>query len=218
MSESRHVDASIAEPGAGSVGAEPEEFSRRLLYGLSVGHAVKHFGQGAVLILVPEVKASLAVSDVAIGAMFGARDAASGVANVPAGLLTDMYRHRVPLLLIISMTLVGSAYLMIGLSSWYWLTFVALIVIGAGTSLWHAPAFAELAVRYPRRVGFAMAAHSSGAQIGNTTAPVLVGLLLGGIGHGVDLWLETTPWGVVVGLLLGIVVGFYELSKAVWKI
>jgi MFS family permease len=93
-----------------------------------------------------------------------------------------MYRHRVPLLLMISMALVGAAYLMIGLSSWYWLTLVALIVIGAGTSLWHAPAFSELAVRYPQRVGFAMAAHSTGAQIGNTTAPVLVGLLLGGIG------------------------------------
>ena len=52
------------------------------------------------------------------------------------------------------------------------------------------------------------------------TGYTLIGavLLLGGIGHGVDRWLETTPWGVVIGLLLGIVVGFYELSKAVWKI
>ena len=93
-----------------------------------------------------------------------------------------MYRHRVPLLLIVAMGLVGSAYLMIGLSSWYWLTLLALLVIGAGTSLWHAPAFSELAVRYPSRVGFAMAAHSTGAQIGNTTAPVTIGLLLGGVG------------------------------------
>lgn len=162
--------------------AATDERSRRLLYGISAGHGVKHFGQGAVLILVPEVKAALALSDVAVGAMFGARDAASGLANVPAGLLADMYRHRVPLLLMISMALVGSAYLMIGLSSWYWLTLVALMVIGAGTSLWHAPAFSELAVRYPKRVGFAMAAHSTGAQIGNTTAPVAIGVLLGGIG------------------------------------
>ena len=110
------IDASVSEPAA----VETEAPSRRLLYGLSAGHAVKHFGQGALLILVPEVKATLALSDVAVGAMFGARDAASGVANVPAGLLTDMYRHRVPLLLMISMALVGSAYLMIGLSSWYW--------------------------------------------------------------------------------------------------
>ena len=42
-------------------------------------------------------------------------------------------------------------------------------------------------------------------------------LLLGGIGHGIDRWTETAPWGVFIGLLLGIVVGFYELSKTVWK-
>ena len=172
------ADLTASETAEGEV----EEGSRGLLWGISAGHAVKHFGQGAILILVPEIRASLALSDVAVGAMFGARDAASGLANVPAGLLTDMYRHRVPLLLMVAMGLVGSAYLMIGLSSWYWLTLLALMVIGAGTSLWHAPAFSELAVRYPSRVGFAMAAHSTGAQIGNTTAPVTIGLLLGGVG------------------------------------
>jgi len=175
--------------------------SNRLLYGLSAGHGVKHFGQGAILLLIPEVKSTLDISDVAIGAMFGARDAASGLANVPAGLLTDMYRHRVPLLLMISMTFVGAGYLMIGLSSWYWLTLVALMVIGAGTSLWHAPAFSELAVRYPERRGFAMAAHSTGAQIGNTTAPVGIGLLLGGISYfGVE-W-AGLGWRTVAFLLV----------------
>ncbi len=182
-----------------AVASEPR--SNRLLYGLSAGHGVKHFGQGAVLLLIPEVKSTLALSDVAIGAMFGARDAASGLANVPAGLLTDMYRHRVPLLLMISMTFVGAGYLMIGLSSWYWLTLVALMVIGAGTSLWHAPAFSELAVRYPERRGFAMAAHSTGAQIGNTTAPVGIGLLLGGISYfGVE-W-AGLGWRTVAFLLV----------------
>lgn len=167
--------------------AAPARRSKRLLYGISAGHGVKHFGQAAVLLLVPEVKSALALSNVAIGAMYGARDAAAGLANVPAGLLTDMYRHRVPVLLMVSMAFVGCGYLMIGLSSWYWLTLLALMVIGIGTSLWHAPAFSELAVRYPERRGFAMAAHSTGAQIGNTAGPLGVGLLLGGIGYlGID--------------------------------
>jgi F0F1-type ATP synthase assembly protein I len=42
-------------------------------------------------------------------------------------------------------------------------------------------------------------------------------LLLGGIGYGVDAWQGTGPWGLVVGLLLGLVVGFYELARAVWR-
>lgn len=175
--------------------------SYRLLYGLSAGHAVKHFGQGAVLLLIPEVKSTLSISDVALGAMFGARDASAGLTNVPAGLLTDMYRHRVPLLLMISMTFVGAGYFMIGVSNWYWLTLIALMVIGAGTSLWHAPAFSELAVRYPERRGFAMAAHSTGAQIGNTTAPVGIGLLLGGVSYlGVE-W-AGLQWRTVAFLLV----------------
>ena len=42
-------------------------------------------------------------------------------------------------------------------------------------------------------------------------------LLLGGIGYAVDAWWGTKPWFLFTGLLLGLVVGFYELAKAVWK-
>jgi F0F1-type ATP synthase assembly protein I len=36
-------------------------------------------------------------------------------------------------------------------------------------------------------------------------------ILLGGIGYAVDAWQGTAPWGLVIGLLAGVVVGFYEL-------
>ena len=42
-------------------------------------------------------------------------------------------------------------------------------------------------------------------------------LLLGGAGYLVDGWLATEPWGLLGGLLLGLVVGFYELAKTVLK-
>lgn len=42
-------------------------------------------------------------------------------------------------------------------------------------------------------------------------------ILLGGIGYAVDHWRGTSPWGLLGGLLLGLVVGFYELAKTVWK-
>jgi F0F1-type ATP synthase assembly protein I len=38
-------------------------------------------------------------------------------------------------------------------------------------------------------------------------------LLLGGIGYAVDSWRGTSPWFLLTGLLLGMVVGFYELVK-----
>jgi F0F1-type ATP synthase assembly protein I len=41
-------------------------------------------------------------------------------------------------------------------------------------------------------------------------------ILLGGIGYGLDQWQGTAPWGLFVGLMLGLIVGFYELAKVVW--
>ena len=42
-------------------------------------------------------------------------------------------------------------------------------------------------------------------------------VLLGGLGYGFDQWRGTAPWGVLTGLILGVVVGFYELIKSTWR-
>jgi F0F1-type ATP synthase assembly protein I len=41
-------------------------------------------------------------------------------------------------------------------------------------------------------------------------------LLLGAIGYAVDRWLGTSPWFLIAGLLLGVVVGMWELAKTVF--
>jgi F0F1-type ATP synthase assembly protein I len=41
--------------------------------------------------------------------------------------------------------------------------------------------------------------------------------LLGGIGYAVDAWRGTSPWFLVTGLLLGIVVGFVQLAKIIFR-
>jgi F0F1-type ATP synthase assembly protein I len=47
----------------------------------------------------------------------------------------------------------------------------------------------------------------------------LIGALvvLGGLGYGLDWWKGTSPWGVLGGLILGLIVGFYDLAKTVWQ-
>jgi len=44
----------------------------------------------------------------------------------------------------------------------------------------------------------------------------LVGAVLGigAIGYGIDYWLDTFPWCLAAGLMLGMAVGFYELIKS----
>jgi F0F1-type ATP synthase assembly protein I len=41
-------------------------------------------------------------------------------------------------------------------------------------------------------------------------------LLLGGLGYLLDKYLNTRPWLLLVGLFLGLTVGFYELIKVVF--
>jgi F0F1-type ATP synthase assembly protein I len=42
-------------------------------------------------------------------------------------------------------------------------------------------------------------------------------LLFGAIGYGLDVWRGTSPWFALAGLLLGLIVGFWELAKTVFK-
>ncbi len=42
-------------------------------------------------------------------------------------------------------------------------------------------------------------------------------LLLGGLGYVADARFDTAPWLLVGGLLLGIIVGFYELARVIWR-
>jgi F0F1-type ATP synthase assembly protein I len=52
-----------------------------------------------------------------------------------------------------------------------------------------------------------------------TVSYTLIGaiVLLGGIGYALDEWRGTSPWFLFGGLVLGLIVGFYELAKAIWQ-
>ncbi len=58
----------------------------------------------------------------------------------------------------------------------------------------------------------------SGAGPAAAVSYTLIGaiILLGGLGYAIDEWRGTSPWFLVGGLILGLVVGFYELAKTLW--
>jgi F0F1-type ATP synthase assembly protein I len=41
--------------------------------------------------------------------------------------------------------------------------------------------------------------------------------LCGGIGYALDSWKGTSPWFLLTGLALGLIVGFFELAKIVFR-
>lgn len=185
-----------------------------LMYGLSAGHGIKHFGQGALLVMIPSIRATLGLGDVAIGGMSSAQSISSGIANIPAGILTDMFRKKIAWILLASMLMVGAGYIIIGTSPVYWTLLIGVVIVGFGTSLWHAPAFGTLAARYPERRGFAMAAHLTGAQIGNTTSPLIIGFLLAGsIGSWVVFSGIDWRWLAVIISIPMFMTGFAVIAK-----
>jgi len=185
-----------------------------LMYGLSAGHGIKHFGQGALLVMIPSIRSTLGLGDIAIGGMTSAQSISSGIANIPAGILTDMFRKKIAWILLASMLMVGTGYIIIGVSPVYWTLLVGVVIVGFGTSLWHAPAFGTLAARYPERRGFAMAAHLTGAQIGNTTSPLIIGFLLAGtIGSWVVFSGIDWRWLAVIISVPMFMTGFVVIAK-----
>ena len=52
-----------------------------------------------------------------------------------------------------------------------------------------------------------------------TASYTLIGgiILLGGLGYAIDTWQGTSPWFLFGGLVLGLIVGFYELAKTIWR-
>ena len=64
---------------------------------------------------------------------------------------------------------------------------------------------------------FQEAVRRSGPAAGASYTLIGAIILLGGIGYAIDERWETSPWFLLGGLLLGLVVGFYELAKAVWR-
>jgi ATP synthase protein I len=59
-------------------------------------------------------------------------------------------------------------------------------------------------------------ASSAGAAAGASYTLIGAIIVLGGMGYAVDKWQGTAPWGLLIGLALGIIVGFYELVKIAW--
>ena len=56
----------------------------------------------------------------------------------------------------------------------------------------------------------------SGSVAGASYTLIGAIMLLGGVGYAVDRWRGTSPWFLLSGLLLGLIVGFYDLAKTVW--
>jgi FSR family fosmidomycin resistance protein-like MFS transporter len=159
-----------------------------LMVGLAMGHALKHFYQQAFLLLIPALKEAMLLTDVQVGLFGTARTVLSAAMNIPAGIMADMWRSKVGLILFCSLMSLAIGYLIIGSTNSYWMVLLGVAVTGLGTSLWHAPAFGTLGAMYPEKRATALAIHRMGGSVGDSISPIVMGILLGGFALGGIEW------------------------------
>ena len=188
-----------------------------LMLGLATGHSVKHFYQQAFLLLLPYVKDFLALSDVGVGVLGAVRTISGALINIPAGIISDIWRAHVGLMLTTSLSCVAIGYFLIGITPNYWLLLIGVTIVGCGASFWHAPAFGTLASAYPNRKATAFAVHRVGGSVGDSTAPIITGLLLGGFAFWGFEWVglkwQTLALIMVIPALVAALFVFFAFRK-----
>ena len=147
--------------------------------GIIGSHTIEHIYARGFLVLLTEIHEALGLPPFQTFLLDGVRSLAAGSMAMSTGFLVDMFQHRMGHVLWMAMALMGVGYLLVGLSTTYFVILVSIMVASAGSALWHPPAMALLSLMYPHRRGLFMGLHRSTGNIGEAVAPIIVwGLLL----------------------------------------
>ena len=161
------------------VPAEIKRGRNRLAATVVTGHAFKHIYNSAwQKMIMPEIKIDMGLSGTAFGVLASSSRAVGWATTMVAGYLGDRFSHRAPIMLGISMGLLGVSYFVAGWAPNYWVLLIAALLIGVGPSIYHPPAIAALSRRFPDRRGFAISLHGSGGSAGEVLGPVIVAGML----------------------------------------
>jgi MFS transporter, FSR family, fosmidomycin resistance protein len=171
-----------------------------ILVALSVGHGITDWYPGMLYIVLPYLAKDLGLTYGQVGILMGWNSFSSFFVNLPGGIIVDMV-GKIRLLLGLALALTGLPYFFLGFSPSYVMAMIVVTFVGIGTNLWHPAAFSFLARRYPERKGFAISVHLMGGNIGNTLAPVVIGVVLTFLVWRRILMLNVIP-GVVMGFVL----------------
>lgn len=168
--------------------------------GLSLGHAITDWYTGTLYMVLPYIAKDLGLTYSQVGILMGWNSFSSFFVNLPGGFIVDTV-GKTRLLLGLALALTGLPYFFLGFSASYAIAMVVVTFVGIGTNLWHPAALSFLAKRYPERKGYAMAMHTMGGNLGNTLAPMAIGVALTFLTWRKVLILNFLP-GVMMGLLL----------------
>lgn len=187
-----------------------EEIKRgrnRLAITVVLGHAIKHiYNSGLRSVLLTAIKDDTGITAAQYGLLSTSGQVTSGATTMVAGYLGDRFANRSGVMLLISLSMMGISYFLLGIAPNYWLMLVAMLFVGIGPSLYHSPAIASLSRKFPDKRSFAISWHGTGGSVGEFVGPILTGALISGTYLVAFEWRDALQISAGPALLFGLLI------------
>ncbi|HEX2261563.1 MAG TPA: MFS transporter [Candidatus Binatia bacterium] len=171
-----------------------------LLWLIALGHTFTHWCPATFYLLLPYLVKELGLTYSQAGFLITIRVAANLLVNIPAGMLVDIVGKKA-LLMALALLATGVPYFLVGVSHTFFWVALFMAFVGVGNYLWHPAAISTLSEKFPDKRGFAIAIHAVGPNIGESIAPLLVGVLLLFLSWRSVLFVNLIP-GIVIAFIL----------------
>ena len=169
---------------------------RAILPGLAVGHAAFHWIVQSSVVLLPDIQQTFLLGGVGVGGVLAAREVATGLVKLPAGVFVDVLRSYWRTLLVTCLAASAAGAVLIGASWAYPAVLLGVMIVALGHSIWHLPASAALSHHRKSRRGMALAFHGLGGSLGDVLGPLVTGALLV-----VLTWRQLLLWYALIPLV-----------------
>ena len=143
----------------------------RLALALLIG-SIGSVGMWSVVVVLPVVQAEFGATRGAVSLAFTLTMLGFGLGGVATGRVTD--RFGIVAAMALSISFLGLAYILAGLSTTLWQFIAVHVLIGLGTSATFGPMMAEASHWFERYRGLAVTIVASGNYVGGTIWPPLV--------------------------------------------
>lgn len=140
-----------------------------------LAHAMFHTYELAIPIFVTVWLDVFTTTEATLGLVVGAGYALIGLGALPSGILADAYGSKT--LVLGSAAGMGGGFLLVSLAPNVWVLGAALVLWGAGASLYH-PAGLSLLSRGTENRGTAFAYHGAAGNVGTVVGPLAAAVLL----------------------------------------
>ena len=197
----------MAQTGVGTVSEEIRRGRNRLAITVVLGHAIKHmYNSGLQSVILAVMKDDLGLTATQFGLLSTSGRVTSGATTMVAGYLGDRFANRSGVMLMISLSMMGISYFLLGIAPSYWLMLAAMLLVGIGPSLYHSPAIAALSRKFPDKRSFAISWHGTGGSVGEVIGPILTGGLIHGVYFVAFKWNEVLQISVGPALIFGLLI------------